>query len=681
MRTFTRQVARRQLGKDLHALSLPPSVAERFVGDDIQATLHDIVYDVVETLGYAVAMVATYEKDDTLSSQAFYIDPDLASMEQVRAWEQQVACYASPDRPISITNPELARVFVHRDEYQENLSVRAARGGKPMISNRLYDLFVPVAPYASQAVVDGIQRELGVQQVIALPFFLEHEAHGQTSKELVGNLYAMKRDEITDKDFRVLSAFGRQAAAAILSERQRLQIQISQDLVFEIQNSLQSEHQILQRIAEGVVSRLGYVGCMVAPYESDDALPVRAFHIDPRLVSMEKVHTWEKLVSRFSLADHPISLEDPEVARVYVHQDKYRDNLSVVAARAGKPVTSDDLYDLFVPIASPTSRPIVEAIQKELEIRQVIAAPFFLDTMVDGQPHRELFGNLFAFTRSRRFSSGEIELLQAFGRQAAVGLRNARLYRQSELRREVSQVFGRMAFSASASVHALKNHIGAVRLNLQMLDMVLNDPDDFPPAERTEVLRQFERGSSLFHRLDDAAQMLDSLHEPWRHAADVKTDVNACLYRAMSKLKLDPEHTDRVHIVLADDLPTINTSPDMLTEAFKVLIKNAVEAVNQINDEREPMLQIESTLQSQGIISVRISDNGRGIRPENMSKIFEMRWTTKASKGGMGFGLFWTKDYIEGLGGRIEAESTWQEGTTFRIFLPVSAQQTPVQPS
>jgi signal transduction histidine kinase len=420
---------------------------------------------------------------------------------------------------------------------------------------------------------------------------------------------------------------------------------------------------------------------MVAPYESDDALPVRAFHIDPRLVSMEKVHTWEKLVSRFSLADHPISLEDPEVARVYVHQDKYRDNLSVVAARAGKPVTSDDLYDLFVPIASPTSRPIVEAIQKELEIRQVIAAPFFLDTMVDGQPHRELFGNLFAFTRSRRFSSGEIELLQAFGRQAAVGLRNARLYRQSELRREVSQVFGRMAFSASASVHALKNHIGAVRLNLQMLDMVLNDPDDFPPAERTEVLRQFERGSSLFHRLDDAAQMLDSLHEPWRHAADVKTDVNACLYRAMSKLKLDPEHTDRVHIVLADDLPTINTSPDMLTEAFKVLIKNAVEAVNQINDEREPMLQIESTLQSQGIISVRISDNGRGIRPENMSKIFEMRWTTKASKGGMGFGLFWTKDYIEGLGGRIEAESTWQEGTTFRIFLPVSAQQTPVQPS
>jgi signal transduction histidine kinase len=672
-------VARRQLGKYLPDVLLQQRTAERFARDDIQTTLDDIVYDVVKTLGYAVAMVATYEKDDSLSSRAFYIDPELASMEQVHEWERQVARYAPPNRPISITNPELARVFVHRDEYQDNLSVQAARGGEPVISNRLYDLFVPVAPYASQPVVDGIQRELGVQQVIALPFFLEHESHGQTSKELVGNLYAMKRDIITEKDFRVLSAFGRQAASAILSERQRLQIQISQELVFEIQNSLQSENQILQRIAEGVVSKLGYVGCMVAPYESDDALPVRAFYIDPRLASMEKVHAWEELISRFSLMEHPISLNNPDIARIYVHQDKYRDNLSVVAARAGKPVTSDDLYDLFVPIASPASRPVVDAIQQELEIRQVIAAPFFLDTVVDGQLRRELFGNLFAFTRSRRFSSGEIELLQAFGRQAAAGLRNARLYRQSELRREVAQVFGRMAFSASASVHALKNHIGAVRLNLQMLDMVLKSPDSFPEAERTEILRQFERGSPLFERLDNAAQMLDSLHEPWRHAADVKTDVNACLVRAMSKLKIDPESMEWVHASLAEELPTINTSPDMLTEALKVLLKNAIEAVNQRQYEHAPEIRIESALQDSNVIRVVVRDNGEGISPEDLSKVFEMRWTTKADRGGMGFGLFWTKDYIEGLGGRIEVESVWQEGTTFRIFLPVATQQSPVQ--
>jgi sensor histidine kinase regulating citrate/malate metabolism len=36
----------------------------------------------------------------------------------------------------------------------------------------------------------------------------------------------------------------------------------------------------------------------------------------------------------------------------------------------------------------------------------------------------------------------------------------------------------------------------------------------------------------------------------------------------------------------------------------------------------------------------------------------------------MGFGLFWLKDYVEGLNGRVEVESTLGEGTTFRVLLP-----------
>jgi sensor histidine kinase regulating citrate/malate metabolism len=48
--------------------------------------------------------------------------------------------------------------------------------------------------------------------------------------------------------------------------------------------------------------------------------------------------------------------------------------------------------------------------------------------------------------------------------------------------------------------------------------------------------------------------------------------------------------------------------------------------------------------------------------------VFELRWSTK--EAGMGFGLFWTKEYVEGLAGRIEVESVWQQGTIFRLTLP-----------
>ena len=52
-----------------------------------------------------------------------------------------------------------------------------------------------------------------------------------------------------------------------------------------------------------------------------------------------------------------------------------------------------------------------------------------------------------------------------------------------------------------------------------------------------------------------------------------------------------------------------------------------------------------------------------------------MRYTTK--KSGLGFGLFWTKDYIEGLGGDISVQSVEGKGTRFTIHLPLDQQQQP----
>ena len=118
---------------------------------------------------------------------------------------------------------------------------------------------------------------------------------------------------------------------------------------------------------------------------------------------------------------------------------------------------------------------------------------------------------------------------------------------------------------------------------------------------------------------------------------------------------------------LATCLPSIKTSPDMLTEAFRVLGKNAVEAMQQRRQAGE--LRLESRLTAEGVIEVIIGDTGIGIKPENLAKVFEMGWSTKKGEG-MGFGLFWAKDYIEGLGGEIEVESIWQKRTTFNICLP-----------
>jgi len=656
-RGITRAVVERQLDQR----PILETEMERVAGIGLTATLEQIVYDVVETLGYAGAMVTTYEQGDSLPVRALYVDPNLATNEQIHQWESKVSGYS--ENPASITDPEIARVFVYQDECQDNLSVQAFKAGKPVSSNDLYDLFIPIAPPASRPIVKGIQQALGIHQVIAIPFFLETLVDGRPEKEIVGNLFAAKRDPISRQDELVLSAFGRQVAAAIESERRRLQIEVAQRLVLEMQSNLQDEKKILQQIAAGLVLELGYAGTLVAIYQPDGSLSARVFCVDPNLASDEQVDRWESEVSEYS--GHPTGISDPEIARVLVHQDECKENLGVRAFKAGRPVSSDDLYDLFNPIASPASRPIVKQIQKALGIQQIIAVPFFRERLVDGQLEKNFVGILVVTTRSKKFSGGEIELLQAFGQQAAVGIQNAQLYRQVEERRQVAQIFGRMAFSATASVHALRNHIGAFRMYLHLLQIA-------PPERLEEILKS---NPKVIARLDEAVDILDNLHQPWCEAPDAQTDINICLIKTIGKVVPNRDGTvSREGIVvqesLAEGLPPIRTSPHKLAEAFKVLVENALDAIREKGQGGE--LWVKSWQENTETVNVLISDNGIGIRPENVGKIFELQWSTKNT--GMGFGLFWTKEYIEGLGGNIRVESVWQEGTTFAINLPISSE-------
>jgi signal transduction histidine kinase len=124
-----------------------------------------------------------------------------------------------------------------------------------------------------------------------------------------------------------------------------------------------------------------------------------------------------------------------------------------------------------------------------------------------------------------------------------------------------------------------------------------------------------------------------------------------------------------LHLDIADSLPPAETVKDMLSEAFRIIIKNAEEAMAA--SDREAKMWISTKLISESIAEIVIRDNGPGISINNLVKIFELGWSTKKQNGGMGFGLFWTRDYIEGLGGSIQASSRMGEGTTFIIKLPL----------
>ncbi|MFP4394822.1 MAG: ATP-binding protein [Anaerolineales bacterium] len=667
---LTEWIVRRWMRRRISDMTFREATLERAAAVGLEAMLQSIVTDVVDVLGYTGAMVATYEHGDALPVRAFYVDPRLASSEDIARWERQISGLVG--RNIRITDAQTARVYIYEEKYAGNLSVRAAKAGGPVLSDELYDLFRPIAPPASRSIVRGIQRALGIRQVIAVPFFLEAEFQGRATREMVGNLFAAKRTRISEPDQLLLSAFGRQAAAAIDSERRRLQIEIAQKMTYRVQTSLHDEKEIYKWIAKGIVADLGYVGAMVAPYERDGSMPVQALCLDPAYGDMNDIRRWEQQLSRV-IGEH-ISVDDPDTSRVYVHQPAYKDNLSVRAVKAGAPVTSDALYDLFRPVAPLSAQHVVQSIQRTLGIQQVIAAPFFLETVTEaGETERELVGNLFAATRSQTFKPSEIALLEAFAQQAAAGIRNARLYRQAEEQRMAAQMFGKMAFSAATAVHEMRNHIGVFRVYLSMLQSL-------PPEE---ALSQLERAGDVQTRLDQTTEILDTLGEPWRRVIEQRVDVNICVRNALERLDA-AETADGAAVVLdlTEAALPIKTSADMLTEAFRVLIKNAIEAV-EAAEAAEAADAGEAKARETGevrIVSRRapasdemvitVADTGVGIPRQHLHKIFEIGWSSKDV--GMGFGLFWTRDYVHGLGGHIDVESEAGEGTTFTVRLPLA---------
>jgi signal transduction histidine kinase len=276
-------------------------------------------------------------------------------------------------------------------------------------------------------------------------------------------------------------------------------------------------------------------------------------------------------------------------------------------------------------------------------------------------------------TRRPSFTDREIRILTTFSQQAAAGLRNARLYRVAEERRDIAQKFGRMAFSATASVHDLRNHVGVVRNYLHLLTMT----HQLPPEQQAAILTEVP---AMMERLTAATDILDNLHQPWQQIPDRPVQVNHCLVRAVREVFPSANMQDQyaeistsdnitLSLYMAHDLPVIKTALDMLTEAFRIVIKNAADALKE--EGTICKIWIASQRKSADCIEVVIRDSGPGIKPQNQDHIFDMGWSTKKGQG-MGFGLFWAKDYLTGFGGDIQVESKWGDGATFRITLPVT---------
>lgn len=121
-----------------------------------------------------------------------------------------------------------------------------------------------------------------------------------------------------------------------------------------------------------------------------------------------------------------------------------------------------------------------------------------------------------------------------------------------------------------------------------------------------------------------------------------------------------------VTISIADNLK-VNVIPAYLDSILLNLISNSIK---YRSSERKPTINI-SAASHEGEIRMTISDNGIGIdMDKNGEKLFGMYETFHTNEDSRGFGLYITKNQIEAMGGRVEAESALDKGTSIHVYFP-----------
>lgn len=172
---------------------------------------------------------------------------------------------------------------------------------------------------------------------------------------------------------------------------------------------------------------------------------------------------------------------------------------------------------------------------------------------------------------------------------------------------------------------------------------------------------RMQQGMQVIHkRSKGLLEFVENYRRITRIPAPVKEKVTlAELFNGIAEL------IPNDYISFAQPAPQISIKADrtQIEQVLINIIKNAIEACAEVPS---PQIQVKSSVSETGTVSITVSDNGPGILPNVLDKIFIPFFTTK--ENGSGIGLSLCKQIMHLHGGNITARSTPEQGSEFTLF-------------
>jgi PAS domain S-box-containing protein len=219
---------------------------------------------------------------------------------------------------------------------------------------------------------------------------------------------------------------------------------------------------------------------------------------------------------------------------------------------------------------------------------------------------------------------------------------------------------------AAGIAHEIRNPLVGIGSTTALL-MEEFPPDDTKRDDLITILKETRR-------LDRIVTQIVEYAKP-RNLVAMSFEIAVLFEETLDLLSqsLDQKHIN-VTCTFPPELPVLEADRDQVKQVVLNAIQNSAEALQENGKIRIESLE-EVRDGFKGLL-MTIHDNGKGINPEDLSKVFDPFFTT-GKRGGTGLGLAICRNIIEAHGGSIRAESQVGVGTIMSIWLPLTLQEQP----
>ncbi|WP_228061764.1 trifunctional serine/threonine-protein kinase/ATP-binding protein/sensor histidine kinase [[Phormidium] sp. LEGE 05292] len=257
--------------------------------------------------------------------------------------------------------------------------------------------------------------------------------------------------------------------------------------------------------------------------------------------------------------------------------------------------------------------------------------------------------------------------------------------------------------------HEMNNPLGFISASLletkptiaELIEHLQLYQETFP--HQSEEIKDHAEEIDLEYSLEDLPKIIDSMSAACDRLKNISTSlrtfsradrdykvpfnihegIDSTLLILKHRLKANDQRPAIEVITNYGNLPPVECFPGQLNQVFMNIIANAIDAIDESNNQRSfaeikanPNQITIETSRADNQVKIAIVDNGKGISESVKEKVFDHLFTTKAVGKGTGLGLAIAKSIIvEKHGGSIEVNSTPGQGTEFTIVLPTKSGQ------